>query len=160
MDIDSRPLAAVKDKWDALWGIGGPGLQPGKVPSPQPGKTVPPKPGEVPSPQSGKAVLPSILGSRAVALVVHTKNKCRPLSPDELRAVFGGTLKDWRDVRGGKSAEIRCFGVATAQPAARLFHGQLISAGRCRGLTRKADTAAVISAVSMDPNAIGFVNYY
>ena len=65
---------------------------------------------------------------------------------------------DPRPTGEGARGGIRRFGVRANDPAAAVFHTECLPADRLRRVAIQRDTAEVVAAVSMDPNAIGFVD--
>jgi phosphate transport system substrate-binding protein len=105
-----------------------------------------------------------VIAGRAVAIIVNRANKTKSLTLDQVRAIFDATTNNWATVgstgltTGGKGAAIRRFGLPSTDPATAIFHKNGLAAAKIQRVTRKKNTAAVVAAVSMDANAIGFVD--
>jgi ABC-type phosphate transport system substrate-binding protein len=105
-----------------------------------------------------------VMAGRAVAIIVNRANKTKSLTLDQVRAVFDATTNNWATVgstgltTGGRGAAIRRFGLPSTDPATAIFHKNGLAAAKIQRVTKKKDTAAVVAAVSMDANAIGFVD--
>ena len=111
-----------------------------------------------------KALRPKrhVLGARAVAIVVHPLNRLSELTVDQLRLIFLGKIADWGVLgvaaAGGKAA-IRRHGLHLPHEAAKLFYRKVVAAHEAGLIRRQKDTPAVLAAVAIDPNAVGFVDW-
>jgi len=99
-----------------------------------------------------------LVGSHAVAVVVHPLNNVDALSRDQLQAIYTGKLRDWWNLPATAKTEIHRFGLAGTDPLAKLFDRVIIADGKQATVTRKEATAEVLAAVALDPQGIGFVN--
>ena len=114
-----------------------------------------------------------VLGARAVAIVAHSMNEVNKLTIEQLRQVFVGGIMGWRDAlpAGDREAKdplpaephnrnILRYGLGLPHPAAELFYRKVLASAHEAGLIeRKKDTAGVLAAVAINPNAVGFVDY-
>ena len=106
------------------------------------------------------------IAGRATAIIVNRANRLESLTMGQLKAIFSGEANDWRGigetglaVPGGQTTvPINRFSVPRTDPAAAVFVRHCLPASEVRGVTGQADTAAVVAAVGMDPNAIGIVD--
>lgn len=99
-----------------------------------------------------------VLGGRAVAVIVHALNKLESLTLDQVRAVFSGEVRNWR-VLAAAEAEVHRYGLKRPDPAADLFHKKVLGVHRLSSILLKKGTAEVVSALSIDPQGIAFVNF-
>jgi len=121
-----------------------------------------------------------VVAGRAVAVVVNSTNKVESLTLGQIQAIFRGEVDDWAviggtelaagrpvagDAAGGKARiPIRSFGLraggadARSSVVAGVFHSEVVAAGKIKRMVVKKDTAEVVAAVSMDSQAIGFVD--
>lgn len=97
------------------------------------------------------------IAAQAVAIVVHPRNAVESMTLKQLQAAFSGEARDWT-VFGGRRNAIRRYGLAFTDPLSGLFHEKVLSAGKCRMLMRKADSAEAIKALAGDPDGIAFVD--
>lgn len=110
-----------------------------------------------------------LIAGRGVAIVVHSLNKLESLTLEQVRAVFAGKVKDWKILAGGagggirpeKAAplEIHRFGLHQPDLTADMFYDRVLGSHLCGRLNRKKGTAAVLAALSIDPQGIAFVNF-
>ena len=148
-----------------------------------------------------------VLAGRAVAVIVNPANKLSSLTLGQLRAIFGGKVKDWNTIGGtglatgggtglglpasprqaglgasgkagsgkagpgatggaaappqagaAKELRIHAFGVRVKDPATAVFEKECLSRYKWGRVVAKKDTAAAVAAVSMDPQAIAYVD--
>ncbi len=148
-----------------------------------------------------------LLAGRAVAVIVNPANKLSSLTLGQLRAIFGGKVKDWNTIGGtglatgggtglglpasprqaglgasgkagsgkagpgatggaaappqagaAKELRIHAFGVRVKDPATAVFEKECLSRYKWGRVVAKKDTAAAVAAVSMDPQAIAYVD--
>ncbi len=106
-----------------------------------------------------KAIAPAehTIAAQAVAIVVHPRNAIESMTLKQLQAAFSGEARDWT-VFGGRRNAIRRYALAFTDPLSGLFHEKVLSAGKCRMLMRKADSAEAIKALAGDPDGIAFVD--
>jgi phosphate transport system substrate-binding protein len=94
----------------------------------------------------------------ALAVVVNPANTLGALRLDQVRAVFGGTIKDWAAVGGGGGSIHRYVVRAPSELRERfaaLAMAGLYDAANTDGV---ADVADVAAAVAGDPHGIGVVD--
>ncbi len=126
-----------------------------------------------------------VLAGRAVAVIVNPANKIESLTLGQVQAIFQGDVDDWAIIGGTELAApvgpggrpavgvavggramipINSFGLraggmdARSSVVASVFHKEGVPADKLKRVTIKKDTAEVVAAVSMDPQAIGFVD--
>jgi ABC-type phosphate transport system substrate-binding protein len=93
----------------------------------------------------------------AVAVVVHPTNKLVSLSLDQLQSILNGKTADWK-LLGSGSGEIRPFSLPADTTTGRIIAKELMPFTQATKLKPRKDMAEVLSAVSLDPLAIGFVD--
>jgi ABC-type phosphate transport system substrate-binding protein len=123
------------------------------------------------------------LAGRAAAIIVNPANKLEALSLAQVQAIFGGEVDDWAIIGGtGLSGttgvspvgnagnanatsgtpiapiKINAFGLRASDPATDVFGRECLPRDKWKRVTAKKDTTEAIAAVSMDPQAIAFVD--
>jgi ABC-type phosphate transport system substrate-binding protein len=98
-----------------------------------------------------------VLGARVVAVVVHARNAVDSLTLEQMQALFSGKLKDWQ-LLGGEGKTIRRYGLLAGDPVSSIFHDKVLPTGRCAQIMRKKTSAEVLTALSSDPDGVGFVD--
>lgn len=97
-----------------------------------------------------------VLALDGAAVVVHRDNPIARLDISQLRRIFSGQVRDWRDV-GGRAGPIRLQMVSTANSARDLVDERVMR-GNGYGLSRQhADGPSLLRAIAADPQAIGFI---
>lgn len=97
------------------------------------------------------------IAARAAAIVIHPNNPLEALSLDQLRSIYTGKVTNWR-VLGGGDRPIRRYALTPADPLTRLFD-EGVMAGRPYAIVlRKRDSSSLLTAISSDPQAIGFMD--
>jgi phosphate transport system substrate-binding protein len=93
-----------------------------------------------------------------VAVIVNPRNPVIDLKSDQVREIFAGRIRNWKDV-GGKDAEIHLFTRDEASGTREVFWEILLKKGPV------SDTANVVAsngamkvAVSQDEQAIGYMS--
>jgi ABC-type phosphate transport system substrate-binding protein len=111
-----------------------------------------------------------LLAGRAAAVIVNPANKIDALTIGQLQAIFGGEVADWGTIgstglttRGNsgsqiKGSQIKIYGLRADDPATGIFEKECLDRYKWRRVVVKKDTAEAVAAVSMDPQAIGFVD--
>ena len=113
-----------------------------------------------------------LLAGRAAAVIVNPANKIDALTVGQLQAIFGGEVEDWGTLGYSKSqidgsqikgsqiqgSQIKAYGLRADDPATGIFEKECLDRYKWRRVVVKKDTAEAVTAVSMDPQAIAFVD--
>ncbi|NBB96364.1 MAG: hypothetical protein GVY16_11585 [Planctomycetes bacterium] len=119
-----------------------------------------------------------MIAGRAAAIIVNPANKIESLTLGQIQAIFQGDVDDWAIVGGteltpptgpgGGSAaltagrpgtlDIHAFGLYAREPATAIFEKEAVPRNKWKQVKYKKDTAEAVAAVSMDPQAIAFVD--
>jgi len=113
-----------------------------------------------------------LLAGRAAAVIVNPANKIDALTIGQLQAIFGGEVEDWgtlgysksqitgSQIKGSQSkgSQIKPYGLRGDDLATGIFEKECLERARWKRVAIKKDSAEVLAAVSMDPQAIGFVD--
>lgn len=92
----------------------------------------------------------------ALAIYVHETNPVADLSMEQVRAIYTGTITNWKDA-GGADAPIILYGRENSSGTYAYFKEHVLANADFAALTQTLPgTAAVTNAVSRDPNAIGY----
>lgn len=96
------------------------------------------------------------IGSYGVAIIVNDSNSVRGLNPDQVRGIFTGKLKNWKQV-GGPDLPIKVFAL-NKSTGARVGFQLLAMKGDAYGsaVNSLGDYAQISKAVADDPAAIGY----
>lgn len=98
-----------------------------------------------------------VIGSYSVVVVVNTNNTLANLTQNQIRDIFTGTAKNWKDV-GGQDAAIHIY---IRDPISGTYLGfQELAMDRkpyAGGLKTFTNYTGIIDAVAKDPAGIGYV---
>ncbi len=91
-----------------------------------------------------------------LSIYVHESNPVKELTMDQLRDIYLGTLTNWKQV-GGKEATIILYGRENSSGTYGFFKDNVLG-GRdfSARVQTLPGTAAVVNAVSKDPNGVGY----
>lgn len=93
-----------------------------------------------------------------VATVVHAENPVAGLSGDQVRAIFAGTITNWKSV-GGNDAPITIYSRDESSGTRAVYWKKLLKKGPlATSANVVASNGAMKSAISRDPNGIGYVS--
>jgi ABC-type phosphate transport system substrate-binding protein len=111
-----------------------------------------------------------MIAGRAVAIIVNPANKLEFLTLGQIEAIFQGDVDDWAIIGGTEltapagpggqpgTLDIHAFGLYAREPATAIFEKEAVPRKKWKRVTLKKDTAEAVAAVSMDPQAIAFVD--
>ncbi|ADQ07289.1 phosphate binding protein [Caldicellulosiruptor hydrothermalis 108] len=93
-----------------------------------------------------------------IAIVVHPSNPIDNLSADQIKDIYTGKIKNWKDV-GGKDAQIVVVTREEGSGTRGAFE-ELVMGGSSisDSAVVQPSTGAVKQSVSQDPNAIGYIS--
>lgn len=99
-----------------------------------------------------------VLGLDGIAVIVHPENPLLQLSKEQLRQIFSGEYRDWRQV-GGKAGPIHVYARDDKSGTYDTFKSLVLGkkAPLVEGAKRFESNARLSDAVSVDSNGIGFV---
>lgn len=114
------------------------------------------------SPKKGEIARYGLLLHRwavdGVAVAVHPKNPVTDLSFDQLRAIYAGTLSNWREL-GGPNRAINLYTRDASSGTRSVFWKKALAKGEIapKALFVKSN-GAMKSAISVDPYGIGYLS--
>ena len=99
------------------------------------------------------------LGYTGQVLIVHPANPVTGLSQDQLRGIFGGTIRDWRDV-GGTPGAILVLLRPDSSPTRTGLDPLLRAPGAAyrSDAVSTPDAGSMLHAVASSPRAIGMIS--
>jgi hypothetical protein len=110
------------------------------------------------------------IAGRAVAVIVNPANKLESLTLGQIQAIFQGDVDDWAIIGGTEltppagpggrpgKLQINLLGLRPNDPATAIFEKDAVPRDKWKQVKYKKDTAEAVAAVSMDPQAIAFVD--
>lgn len=91
-----------------------------------------------------------------LTVFTHNSNAVKELSFEQIRNVYQGKIKNWKDV-GGKDAPIILYGRENSSGTYAFFKEHVLkNADYSNSMQALPGSAAVVNAVRKDPNSIGF----
>lgn len=99
---------------------------------------------------------PYAIANDAISIVVHKSNKIKNLSVDQIKKVYTGKIKNWKDL-GGENLPIVIISRDVASGTFEVFNEKALSGAKVDATAQLlASNNAVVSAVSSTPGAIGY----
>ncbi len=92
----------------------------------------------------------------ALAIFLNTANKVQSLSTEQLKGIYQGKIKNWKEV-GGNDAPIILYGRENSSGTYDYFKEHVLAREDFTSMVQTlAGTAAVVNAVSKDVNGVGY----
>lgn len=93
-----------------------------------------------------------------LAIIVHPSNNVKNLTMDQLRGIYSGKIRTWKEVGGDSSANIVVVGRDSSSGTYGFFQEAVLGGGSYRSdMLSMPTNAAVAQAVAQSKNAIGYV---
>ena len=99
----------------------------------------------------------TVLAYDGIAIVVHPDNPVSDLSVEQLAQLYTGEITNWKDV-GGNDAEAVLIGREAASGTRDGFESITGTKDKCQYRQELTSTGDVITAVSQNPDAIGYAS--
>ena len=99
----------------------------------------------------------TILAIDGIAIIVHTDNTVADLTIEQIASIFKGEVTNWSEV-GGNDGEIVCMGREESSGTRDGFESITDTEDACVYRQELTSNGAVLTAVSENPNAIGYVS--
>jgi phosphate transport system substrate-binding protein len=107
--------------------------------------------------EKGRYPVPFAVAYDCIVPVVHPSNSITNLTLDQLKAIYKGEIKNWKDV-GGPDREIVVVSRDTSSGTYEVWHEKVMKKERVYpGALLQASNGAVVQAVSKNKNAIGYI---
>ena len=99
----------------------------------------------------------TVLAYDGIAIIVHPDNPVSDLSVEQIAKLYTGEITNWKDV-GGNDAEVVLIGREAASGTRDGFESITGTKDKCRYRQELTSTGDVITAVSQNPDAIGYAS--
>ncbi len=99
----------------------------------------------------------TVLAYDGIAIIVHPDNPVSDLTIEQLAKLYTGEITNWKEV-GGNDAEIVLIGREAASGTRDGFESITGTADKCQYRQELTSTGDVITAVSQNPDAIGYAS--
>jgi phosphate transport system substrate-binding protein len=107
--------------------------------------------------EKGAYPVPFAIAYDCIVPVVHPDNAVKDLTVDQLKAIYMGKTKNWKDV-GGADAPIVVISRDTSSGTYEVWEEKVMNKARVfPGALLQASSGAIIQAISKNKNAIGYV---
>ncbi|HPI22431.1 MAG TPA: phosphate ABC transporter substrate-binding protein, partial [Spirochaetota bacterium] len=91
--------------------------------------------------------------------IVHPKNPVKDLTMDQLKGIYDGSINDWSTV-GGTPGAIVVISRDTSSGTYEIWHEKVLKKKDVRkDALLQASNGAIISSVSTNPKAIGYIGF-
>ena len=99
----------------------------------------------------------TVLAYDGIAIIVHPDNPVSDLSIEQIAQLYTGEITNWKDV-GGSDAEVVLIGREAASGTRDGFESITGTKDKCQYRQELISTGDVITAVSQNPDAIGYAS--
>ena len=99
----------------------------------------------------------TVLAYDGIAIIVHPDNPVADLSIEQIAKLYTGEITNWKDV-GGNDAEVVLIGREAASGTRDGFESITGTKDACQYRQELTSTGDVITAVSQNPDAIGYAS--
>ena len=99
----------------------------------------------------------TVLAYDGIAIIVHPDNPVSDLSVEQIAKLYTGEITNWKDV-GGNDAEVVLIGREAASGTRDGFESITGTKDKCQYRQELTSTGDVITAVSQNPDAIGYAS--
>jgi phosphate transport system substrate-binding protein len=107
--------------------------------------------------EKGRFPVPFAVAYDCIVPVVHPSNQVTNLTLDQLKALYKGEIKNWKEV-GGPDREIVVVSRDTSSGTYEVWHEKVMKKERVYpGALLQPSNGSVVQAVSKNKNAIGYI---
>ena len=100
-----------------------------------------------------------VLAYDMIIPVVHPSNHVKNLTLEQLKGIYDGTITNWKEV-GGKNAAIVVVSRDSSSGTYEIWHEKVMKkTDTSNRALLQASNGAVLSAVSVNPKAIGYIGF-
>ena len=99
----------------------------------------------------------TVLAYDGIAIIVHPDNPVSDLSVEQIAKLYTGEITNWKDV-GGNDADVVLIGREAASGTRDGFESITGTKDKCQYRQELTSTGDVITAVSQNPDAIGYAS--
>lgn len=112
---------------------------------------------ELKSAELQAGILPNVIAIDALAVILNPANPITSLTTDQLKAIYKGQLRSWKDC-GGASEAIIAIGRENGSGSRSAFEELLLLKDSARYAQELDSTGAVLAKVAATPGAIGYIS--
>ena len=101
-----------------------------------------------------EGAVPSLIGMDAIAAIVNEKNPIKDLTKEQLKSIFTGKIRNWKEI-GGEDSPIRVLIVNRRSGTHEVFKKAVLDREDYSGAEVISPDPKIVEVVAADPNAIG-----
>lgn len=109
-------------------------------------------------PDEAKGLTSTVVAQDGIAVIVNPKNKIENLSTEQLRAVFNGKIKNWKEV-GGVNAPITVVSREAGSGTRSSFEKILTDIRLVNNAVIQNSNGTIRETVANDENSIGYISH-
>ena len=107
--------------------------------------------------EKGRYPVPFAVAYDCIVPVVHPSNTVSNLTMDQLKAIYKGEIKNWKEL-GGPDRKIVVISRDTSSGTYEVWHGKVMKKERVfPGALLQASNGAIVQAVAKNKNAVGYI---
>lgn len=99
----------------------------------------------------------TVIAIDGIAIIVNPENKVDDISTEQIYALFGGEIKNWKEL-GGADAPVVLIGREAASGTRDGFESITNTTEKCKYSQELTSTGDVVQTVASNPNAIGYAS--
>lgn len=107
--------------------------------------------------EKAKGIVENIVAIDGIAVIVNKNNKVLDLTTEQLKQIYMGKIKNWKEV-GGDNKPITVIGRESGSGTRDAFEELLELKQKCMYAQEIDSTGAVVAKVASTPDAIGYVS--
>jgi len=109
--------------------------------------------------EKGIAVKEIAVAIDMIVPVVNPENPVKHLTMDQLKGIYDGSIKNWKQV-GGKDEKIVVISRDTSSGTYEIWHEKVMKkTDVAKDALLQASNGAIVSAIAGNPKAIGYIGY-
>ena len=101
-----------------------------------------------------EGAVPTLIGMDAIAAIVNEKNPLKDITKEQLKGIFTGKIRNWKEV-GGSDSPIRVLIVDKRSATRGVFKKAVLGGEGYSGAEAISPDSGIVGIVAADPNAIG-----
>jgi phosphate transport system substrate-binding protein len=105
-----------------------------------------------------QGVVGTMIGKDAITVIVHGENPVKSLSIDQLKDIFTGKTRNWKEL-GGEDLQIQPYIVSRASATRNIFRSVVLKEERYQACVVVEPDAEMIHVVAQTRGAIGHISF-
>ena len=113
---------------------------------------------ELKSEFAGKGIHKTLIGKDAIAVIVNESNPIKSLSKSQLRSIFTGKIKNWKEL-GGPDMAIKPFVVAEGSATRKVFRKVVLGGSDYSGVKVIKPDSRIVMLVDKNKGSVGTISF-